>query len=122
VVSRRAGVPEKGHTSLLGVRLFEKPQVSCLGKWGRLASLSFPAQSFCQRLCVLPFFTDARACDCKTITGQSGAVPSGKDPPLLTVNLLEASVPHDHRATLAQRSTHDFIAMFLCASHPGQYQ
>ena len=82
----------------------------------------FPGSIFLPTAVRLALFTDARACDCKTITGQSGAVPSGKDPPLLTVNLLEASAPHDHRATLAQRSTHDFIAMFLCASHPGQYQ
>jgi hypothetical protein len=32
-----------------------------------------------------------------------------KDPPILTVNLLEASAPHDHCAGLAQRIARDFI-------------
>src|SRR5579884_566753 len=41
-------------------------------------------------------------------------------PPLLTVNLIEASVSHDYRASLAERIAHDFMEMFHCPPHPGE--
>src|SRR5919199_5573764 len=44
-----------------------------------------------------------------------------KDPPLLTVNLIEASAPHDHRAGLVERIARDFIETFPCACKPCEY-
>ena len=41
-------------------------------------------------------------------------------PSLLTVNLIEASVSHDHRAGLIQLLARDFKEMFHGASHPGE--
>src|SRR6266700_644044 len=41
-------------------------------------------------------------------------------PPLLTVNLIEASASHDYRASLVHPLAHDFIEMLHCASHPGE--
>src|SRR5712692_7328389 len=42
------------------------------------------------------------------------------DPPLLTVNLIEASVPHDHRAGLMKLLARDLKEMLHGASHPGE--
>src|SRR5213078_2602834 len=45
-----------------------------------------------------------------------------KDPPILIVNLIEASVSHDNCATIVKRIAHHFIEMFPCASHPCEHQ
>jgi len=44
----------------------------------------------------------------------------GKDPALLTVDHIEASVSHDYRAVLAHRTAHDFMELFHGVSHPGE--
>src|SRR5437764_6105930 len=43
-----------------------------------------------------------------------------KDPPILTVNHIETSAPHDHRAGLVERIACDFIETIPCAGKPGE--
>src|SRR5581483_7401653 len=42
------------------------------------------------------------------------------DPPLLILNLMKASVSHNHYAALVELIAYDLIEMFHSASHPGE--
>src|SRR5215469_16031451 len=64
-----------------------------------------------------------RGCSCLRLhdhhrPGERRAI--GHDPPLLTVNQIEASASHDDRTSLVYPLAHHFMEMFHGTSHPGE--